>query len=158
MVSIYQISINLGYRTVLSVAVPTCRYTIMYLYALGGLQRALTLPAAHLYPDSLRSPMRGGSDLSDDFGDAEGICIEVPKESPSRVARTGSDGMLTTMIPTFTVTINPLEENEMTFVPESPPEQALELDASAVALRNADAIETSEPSNKNDTDASSRVS
>ena len=86
------------------------------------LQRALTLPSSSDH--RARSPMRrcplgGGLDEGEAEDELRDTFIDIPIIAPV-VMRSGSiDNNLMT-IPTFTVTINPMEADEMTYVPESP--------------------------------------
>ena len=47
-----------------------------------------------------------------------------PRAPPSPLIRTASVDNSLMVIPTFTVTINPLEDNEITYVPDSPGEES----------------------------------
>jgi len=87
------------------------------------------------------SPMRASRPLTDDdAGDRNNnndIRLDLPAitrpraptspilsspVAPVHQARSGSAGEM--VIPTFTVTVNPMEADEMTFVPDSPTKQA----------------------------------
>ncbi len=78
----------------------------------GGIEITVppSLPAASITVDpSVPSvPLSGGS-------------------NPSPLMRTGSvdNNLISMVIPTFTVTINPMEDDEMTFVPDSPGEESI---------------------------------
>ncbi|TRY79497.1 hypothetical protein TCAL_17080 [Tigriopus californicus] len=82
------------------------------------LKRALTLPSSDM--TQLRSPMRRGPPGTGDSPD-EDMSIDIPYSASNRPPILRAESMDTSLvIPTFTVTINPLEDDEITFVPDSP--------------------------------------
>lgn len=82
------------------------------------LKRALTLPSSDMV--QLRSPMRRNPQGNGD-SPVEDMSIDIPYSASNRPPILRAESMDTSLvIPTFTVTINPLEDDEITFVPDSP--------------------------------------